>query len=117
MRLNCPVCDWKMRKGDLHRGSFACPGCKEKLRFAKSSPLEFAAVTLGSALLSFLIPYMQEHRGGSFWCEVIVLFFLFFCGSAILRVQLFPLKLERDLGLDDGTILHLTGRPDSSNKS
>jgi len=113
--VTCPICDWKMRRGDIRRGRFACPGCKERLRVQESR--EGGLMMVGSGLMAILIPYLAGAQGYDFLWEAIIVFLVVFFGTAVLRGLLFLAKLERDPGAEDGTILHLTGPPDSSNKS
>ena len=112
--LDCPVCGWQMRKCDMQRGSFSCPSCKERLRW-KEVPGKYLVAT-GGGLLAFLIPYLAGVQGNGLLYLPFLLWLPINFGLGALLGLLF-LELERDPGLDDGTILHLTGRPDSSSKS
>ena len=113
--VTCPVCGWKMRRDDIRRGGFACPGCKERLRVKESR--EGSLVMVVSGVVGILIPYLAGAQGYVFLWEAVIAFLVIFFGTAVLRGLLFLAKLERDPGADDGTILHVTGPPDSSNKS
>jgi len=118
--VTCPVCGWLMRKGDIRRGGFACPGCKERLRWPEISGYEHAALVVGGFLLAFLIPYWMGAQGNNLlWYAIaLILPISLALGAAlgVLRAFLFPAKLERDPTPDGGRILDITGPPDSSNK-
>jgi len=109
-----------MGRRDMRRGSFACPGCKQRLRRPDPSGYELVAGVVGSGLLAFLVPYWLGARDSNLFWDAILLF-LPMClgigsGLGAFRGFLFP-RLERDTGEDKGGILHITGPPDSSNKS
>src|SRR3989442_1028200 len=110
--ITCPVCGWKFGRGDIRPGTFLCPRCKNRLRLQKGRGLTPAIVVSG--LLAFLIPYAAGVQGYRFLVDAAVIYFLVLFGFAFLHGLLFP-SLEVDPELDDGTILHLTGPPDSSN--
>jgi hypothetical protein len=113
--VTCPVCGWQMGKGDLRLESFACPGCKAKLRLEE--PREMGLVMVGSGLLALLVTYLAGAQGYAYLLCAAVLYFVF-CGAAgAVRGFLFPRRLQRDTAADgDGRILHLTGPPDPPNE-
>ena len=121
--VSCPVCGWQMRKGELRRGSFSCPGCKEKLHWAEPCRLEVSATVVAIAVVPFLVPYLLGARGGNVLLYGLVL--LLPLGSAVavamgvLRALLFPRKLQRHAAgwPDEGTILHITSPPDPRKES
>lgn len=121
--VTCPVCGWQMRKGELRRGSFSCPGCKEKLHWPEPSRLEESAIVVAFVVVPFLVPYLLGARGENVVFYGLVL--LLPLGSAVavamglLRALLFPRKLQRHAAgwLDEGTILHITSPPDPPNDS
>ena len=121
--VTCPVCGWQMRKGELRRGSFSCPGCKEKLHWAEPCRLEVSATVVAIAVVPFLVPYLLGARGVNVLLYGLVL--LLPLGSAVavamgvLRALLFPRKLQRHVAgwPDEGTILHITSPPDPRKES
>jgi hypothetical protein len=116
MMLNCPVCGFQMRKGDLHRGSFPCPGCNARLRWPESSRLELLAVSVAAVIVAFVVAYRLgplEYAPLIGAVLVPVLGIPIGVAYGILRVLLFSLKLQRDSRWpDEGTVLHITGPPD-----
>jgi hypothetical protein len=111
-----------MRKGELRRGSFACPGCKKKLRWPEPSRLEVSAIGVAAAFAPFLVAYLLGAGGVNvlLYGLLLLLPLAYAIGAAlgILRVLLFPVKLQRDAGwLDEGTILHITTPPDPPDES
>jgi hypothetical protein len=113
MTPNCPVCGWQMRKGDLRRGIFACPGCKATLRFEEGH--ETGLVMVGSGLLALIVTYKGGAQGYAFLLYAAPLSLVFACAAGALRGFLFPRKLKRVISADDdGRILHITGPSDSA---
>ena len=113
--LTCPVCGWEMRRGEIRRDGFACPGCKERLLLSDPGWAIFVVVW-GAYVLALLIPTEAGVRGYRLFLYAIIIYVLMIFVSTVLRVSLFPPKLERDFSQDVGGVLHLSDRPNSSQK-
>jgi hypothetical protein len=97
--IKCPVCGWKMQRGDLKHRRFACPGCKERLRWHE--PQNTGTVMLGSALVAILISYFGEDNLLRY---TFIVYLVIVIAYSLLR-ELFFGRLEIDHGEEDGKIL------------
>ena len=113
--VKCPVCGWQMRKGELHRGSFACPGCKAKLRLPDPSRLEYSIIGAVGIIVPFLLAnLLRPRKYAPLFVAVLIPLLAVPIGAAwgLVRALFFPRKLQRDSGwFDEGTILHITAPP------
>jgi hypothetical protein len=117
MGPKCPVCAYKMRNGDIHRGPFPCPGCNQKLQGLEPSRLEESVFVVAGIIISFVIAYkFGPHNAYVVLIGLVlapVLAIPMGAAYGILRILFFPLKIYKDDGWpDEGTILHITSPPE-----
>jgi len=119
--VTCPVCNWvwQLRREEIKRGSFACPGCNERLRLPE--PEGAGTMIVGSALLAVLIPYLAGAEGYTFLLAAIIIYVTVPWVATGVRILLFllspyPVKLTLDTKWDVGGVLHLSDPPDSPKK-
>ena len=117
----CPACGRQVRRGDLHRGSLACPWCKEKLYWPGPRRLELSVVGAFTIIAAFLISYRlrpQEYAPLYVGMLIPILSVGFGAAWGLVRGFLFPRKLKRDAGWpDEGTILPITTPPEPPRES
>jgi hypothetical protein len=115
-KIKCPVCGGEVPKVYVRRGTFPCPTCRQPLRIARASRVVAVPIVVGGWSLALLIPHLMGMQGNTFLLAAILLLAPAGFGVAALmgavRGYLF-LKLERDPGVEDGEILHITPRPDA----
>jgi hypothetical protein len=87
VRTTCPVCGWRMRKGDVRSGSFSCPGCGIQLHVDTS---RWWAVALVSGLMSFLIGELGGFSGLALLAVSAVVWFPLVYALAFLEAWLLP---------------------------
>ncbi len=109
--VRCPACGWRMKRGDLPGGSFACPGCNTKLRWPKGFGLVLLTSHVLTALLAFLGPYMMGIHGRKLLLYAFLLYAPIVSAISLLRALLFPQRLVRDLTPGGDGIQNIGGGP------
>jgi hypothetical protein len=110
-RATCPVCGWKMLRADIRHRYLTCPSCKQGLKVQVPSSLRLISIGIGVAALS--ITYSLGVGGYGFLLVALIAYFLMSLVVGAVGSWFF-LRLERDPGVDNDEILHITPRPGSS---
>jgi len=51
----CPLCGYRMGKGDMHRYGFRCPGCREWLHLDTDGTYAIVKVALWAYIVAFFV--------------------------------------------------------------
>src|SRR5437868_4413650 len=89
--IPCPNSGWRMRKGDIRFGEFACPGCQEKLALDTRCDV---LIALASLPVGILISYRAGISGTAFLLASLISSLVITSVTGFMKALLWP-KLVR----------------------
>ena len=88
----CPVCAYRMRKGDIHPGTIICPGCRQPLHIEHRHALFIGLTTF---LLTSAVLFFAGLRGLVLVVSALLLHFPIYMAIAAIKAWLRGVTLAR----------------------